>query len=688
MSRKIFISYSHQDSNTAQGIARFLIRQGFEVWIDIDKLVSGQSWTNNIDEALASSDVFLAIISRNSVRRSEVLREIAEALKRKETDEIFQVLFTVIGSIHTSWFSDNKDKIAEDIIRHLEKVQYIQLNAKGTISISSMHNLIRALDGKIIYSDDKDFQKEGDYIYEAGMPEKTYDNESENTFFRVNASDLAPSTVFPFAMDNQWLPDDVMETDSSLRSKFLQKGFKDKDVQDFITHYQMKSLFLSLLHTRQIILNRASILNSHGIQPLYFEDSDCSERDREAFSKLLQNGSIVVFLYGDNELTPYISSMPSYDTMRKAVAEWNKLCSKYSIYCIRENWETPIDKHREEFVKYCTTLAFNVEMNEMLSECFGFDINQKKDFFTILKEIEMTVFLQTHITGTGQRSAVKGFSRSAFYKNFIVKNKSEDHEDPVLDCIFDEEKPYFLQLKKMVDVYYNSIFTNYFNCSALLPSNIKPEDTFIYQAYLKHGIKEVGTDELEYAFSEFFDDETLLMLISEIGEEFYLDNWSLERIVELRSSMRWREYIELLEYISNRSNHWEVDFSEIGRLVKLFVSCVTDHKCTAKDKTSGNSFIPAYTFRLCIGSKVLDIISTNNVRKLKSYPGIFSANNQNSLSLQFMLGDTSSKLNNVSESIFAPIKIFDGRTDHIGGNAYYEEICGFLTNQCDFVWIY
>ena len=159
MSRKIFISYSHQDSNTAQGIARFLIRQGFEVWIDIDKLVSGQSWTNNIDEALASSDVFLAIISRNSVRRSEVLREIAEALKRKETDEIFQVLFTVIGSIHTSWFSDNKDKIAEDIIRHLEKVQYIQLNAKGTISISSMHNLIRALDGKIIYSDDKDFQK-------------------------------------------------------------------------------------------------------------------------------------------------------------------------------------------------------------------------------------------------------------------------------------------------------------------------------------------------------------------------------------------------------------------------------------------------------------------------------------------------------------------------------------------------
>lgn len=688
MSRKIFISYSHQDSNTAQGIARFLIRQGFEVWIDIDKLVSGQSWTNNIDEALASSDVFLAIISRNSVRRAEVLREISEALLRKKTDESFQVLFTVIGSIHASWFSDNEDRIAEDIINHLENVQYIHLNAKGTISISSMHNLIRALNGKIIYSEDNDSQKDGDYIYEAGMPEKTFDNESENTFYRVNASDLAPSTVFPFAMDNQWLPDAIMEANSDLRSKFLQKGFKDLDVQEYITKYQMKSLFLSLLHTRQIILNRASILNSHGLQALYFEDSDCSEKDRDAFVKLLHNGSIVVFLYGDNEVTPYISNMPSYDTMRYAVLEWNKLCTNHSIYCIRENWETPIDKHREEFVKYCTTLAFNVEMNEMLSECFGFDINQKREFFTILKEIEMTVFLQTHITGTGQRSAVKGFSRSAFYRNFIVKNKSDNCEDPVLDCIFDEKKPYHLQLKKMIDVYYNSIFTNYFNCSALLPSSIKPEDTFIYQAYLKHGIKEVGTDELEYAFSEFFNDETLLRHIAEIGEEFYLDNWSLEKIVELRSSMRWREYIELLEYIANRSNVWEVDFSEIERLVRLFVSCATDSKRDDVVDVDNSTFTPAYTFRLCIGSKVLDIISTNNVRKLKPYPGLFSANNQNTLSLQFMLGDTSSKMNNVSESIFAPIKIFDGRTDHTGGNAYYEEICSFLTNQCEFVWLY
>ena len=154
------------------------------------------------------------------------------------------------------------------------------------------------------------------------------------------------------------------------------------------------------------------------------------------------------------------------------------------MYCIRENWETPVDRHRQEFVKQCTTLAFNTEINEMLAECFGFDTVTKKEFFTILKEIEMTVFLQTHIIGTGHRSKVEGYSRSSFYKSFVVAEKSKEHSDPVLNCIFDVDKPFHEELKKIIDVYYNSIFTNYFNCAALIPSNIRPEDTFIHQLYL------------------------------------------------------------------------------------------------------------------------------------------------------------------------------------------------------------
>ena len=99
------------------------------------------------------------------------------------------------------------------------------------------------------------------------------------------------------------------------------------------------------MHTRQIILNRASILNSRSLQGFYCSDSGYSENEKEAFSELLQNGSIIVFLYGDNELTPYVSKMPKYSTMRHSVEAWNDLCTQISMYCIRENWETPVDRN-------------------------------------------------------------------------------------------------------------------------------------------------------------------------------------------------------------------------------------------------------------------------------------------------------------------------------------------------------
>ncbi len=687
MKRKVFISYSHQDSITAKGISRFLVRQGFDVWIDVDNLVYGKEWAGSIDEALAAADVFLAVISRNSVRRPEVLREVAEALRLEKMKPDYQVLFIVMGSVHNSWFSDDDSEIAGEIIQHLNDVQFIRLNARGSISIGKMQDLISAMEGKLIYTDENEVPSYGNYIFESGMPEEAYDSEAKNAYYRINASDLAPSTVFPFAMDNQWLPDAIMEPGSTLRESFLERGFRDADVQEMIGRLQLKNLYLALFHTRQIILNRASILNSRVLQSLYFEDSGSGAGDRDAFIRLLQNGSIVVFLYENNDLTPYVSYLPAFDTMQKAIDEWNKLCSRVSMYCIRENWETPADRHREEFVRHCTTLAFSAEMNTLVAKSLGIDEDSQEEFFAMLREIEATVFHQTHGSGTGQRPAAKGFSRSAFYRNFVVKERSDSCPEPVLDCIFDEKKPFYLQLKKMIDIYYNSVFTGYFNCSALLPPDMKPSESYVYQAYMKHGLKEVGTDELEYAFSEFFRDNKTLELIKKTGSGFYLENWDLERIAALRESLRWREYVELLEYITNRSNVWEVDFSGIEKLVELFVSCVTAGCEESPDDPAEKGFEPAYTFRVCIGSKVLDIITTENERKLRSYPGIIAARDQNSLTLHFMLGDTASGTDDAADSIFAPIKIFDGKTSHTGGVEYYKELCTFLTDQCGYVWI-
>lgn len=172
MKRKVFISYSHQDSITAKGISRFLARQGFDVWIDVDNLVYGKEWAGNIDEAIAAADVFLAVISRNSVRRPEVLREVAEALLLEKAKPDYQVLFIVMGSVHTSWFSDEDRDIAAEIIQHLNDVQFIRLNARGSITIGKMQDLIGAMEGKLIYTNESEVPSDGNYIYESGMPEE------------------------------------------------------------------------------------------------------------------------------------------------------------------------------------------------------------------------------------------------------------------------------------------------------------------------------------------------------------------------------------------------------------------------------------------------------------------------------------------------------------------------------------
>ena len=79
----------------------------------------------------------------------------------------------------------------------------------------------------------------------------------------------------------------------------MRYGFESENVQKYLEKFQMKNLYLSLMHTRQIILNRASILNSRSLQGFYCDDHGYEDKEKEAFASLLQNGSIHrIFIWG------------------------------------------------------------------------------------------------------------------------------------------------------------------------------------------------------------------------------------------------------------------------------------------------------------------------------------------------------------------------------------------------------
>ena len=664
MSQKIFISYSHTDYVFANAVGRYLLRRGYRVWIDSKQLKVGMDWSEDIDEAIRSADYLLGILSADSVRRPEVIREISLALRNSPE----KLLLVVIGRIHDSWFANLKNPDVQRLLKHLKKYQHIEFNGRGDITEANMQHIADFLANGHSPAE-RQILPENDYIAVNGTPEPILDVQSGIHFFKVQTYDLSISTGYPFALDNQWIPEVIFE-DKSLWYSFEKDGFASKELVDVIKEEQLRCFYSALIHMRQLIINKSAILNTRALRACYMEDEE-----RDAFVGLLKNGSIVVFLYGDGEMTPHVQTLPKYETDRKAIESWNRLCRDTPVYCIRENWGKSIDQHSIDFVKFCCTIADDLEDNEILSDSFGMDAVQRLQFFSVLKDIAVQGFVRTRMTGTNIYKSIKGLSRSYFYKNFIVRDEGPGSPQPTLNCLFDNGKPFHLELKRIVDIYYNSLFTNYFKCLALLPQDMPTELTFLSQLYLNHPSNNVEETELEYALSEILTYQDFLDDLEALGEEIYLRNWNLEQVLRFRQQFVWLEYISTLEATIRRSATWQVDFSELSGLVQKFVQSLRLFHIKPSD---GFTFRPCFSFRINIGGSVIELVVGKDYRLYRDVVGSYR-DNQNPLQVCFQIGNITDP--SIKDTIFYSITLFDGYTIYSPGNIYHDKLISFLKNN-------
>jgi hypothetical protein len=78
---KAFISYSHEDRDIAAHIADGLIQVGIDAWIDKYEIIPGDSIIKKIfEDGLSGADVFLIILSENSIKSKWVKQELEVAL--------------------------------------------------------------------------------------------------------------------------------------------------------------------------------------------------------------------------------------------------------------------------------------------------------------------------------------------------------------------------------------------------------------------------------------------------------------------------------------------------------------------------------------------------------------------------------------------------------------------------------
>lgn len=92
---RIFIAYASEDGAAADRLFDQLTVHGFAAWLDRRKLLPGQNWPRRIEEAISSSDFFIACFSGRSVHKKggfqTELRYALDCARRMPLDDVFLI---------------------------------------------------------------------------------------------------------------------------------------------------------------------------------------------------------------------------------------------------------------------------------------------------------------------------------------------------------------------------------------------------------------------------------------------------------------------------------------------------------------------------------------------------------------------------------------------------------------------
>lgn len=92
----VFISYAYEDELFAKWLSRKLASFGYGVWFDQMKLLGGESWVEEVEEAITEKSIrVLAILSKSSISKPNPRKERTKALDVGKTLGISDFLLTL-----------------------------------------------------------------------------------------------------------------------------------------------------------------------------------------------------------------------------------------------------------------------------------------------------------------------------------------------------------------------------------------------------------------------------------------------------------------------------------------------------------------------------------------------------------------------------------------------------------------
>jgi len=109
--KRVFISYTAKDVQIAKEVYDILRTLGLDVWLDVYEIEPGDDVTRRIEDAIKSCQLFVAIITHNSVNSNWVQKELKIALQRSAAKQDNSTVPIVLDGVEVPEFIKNVEPI-------------------------------------------------------------------------------------------------------------------------------------------------------------------------------------------------------------------------------------------------------------------------------------------------------------------------------------------------------------------------------------------------------------------------------------------------------------------------------------------------------------------------------------------------------------------------------------------------
>jgi len=316
----------------------------------------------------------------------------------------------------------------------------------------------------------------------------------------IDPSLLDADAVVPQAADNQFV-------NESLFQKIIKRkvDFSDEEVCKEKRRTVHSEFVRSLVYGSQTVINRAYLHNNYGIYH-NFEETKDNHDNAVAFSELLRNGSIVPFLYMENELSlEQIEAEQDFTKDIKGVAALRHLIDITGDFNVTgfSKGHRNLENIGKKFRDYICSLK-NLDENPNLARIMC------DELFPSAKSEDITQAFLKSVQKFGQwadayRDKHKKLTREIIYDNQFVEPNSN-----VAQGAFRERGNTQLQfaIKKLVDLKYNTnmpdaigryTFTPY-----SMPTRSALADDFEIGKFASSDVEELIANKLSGEFAKRF----------------------------------------------------------------------------------------------------------------------------------------------------------------------------------------